>query len=99
MDTQAVINAFRGFLNLCDKLDSIGGGVRGLTNGEHTTRNVCRIELGQFLLYIADGAVSITDVQAAFLDLVLYDDGTQIYGSDTCVLRILNTYGMIVMAT
>ena len=80
MDAQAIINVLNRILDLGDTLDNAGGGVQGLTNGEHTTREVCRIELGQFLLYIADGATSITDAQAALLSFVFSEGGSMIPG-------------------
>lgn len=53
MDANDIINALNRVFDLGDQLDNAGGGAQGLTNGEHTTREVCKIELGQFLLYLA----------------------------------------------
>lgn len=73
MDVNDIINALNRVLDLGDQLDNVGGGVQGLTNGEHTTREACKIELSQFLLYIADGCSYVNDAQAAVLNLVLGD--------------------------
>lgn len=73
MDVNDIINALNRVLDLGDQLDNAGGGVQGLTNGEHTTREVCKIELSQFLLYIADGCSYVNDAQASLLNLVLGD--------------------------
>lgn len=40
MDANDIINALNRVLDLGDQLDNAGGGVQGLTNGEHTTREV-----------------------------------------------------------
>ena len=73
MDATDIINALNRVLDLGDQLDNAGGGVQGLTNGEHTTREVCKIELGQFLLHLASSSSYISDGQAAVLNLVLGD--------------------------
>ena len=73
MNGQDVMNALNRILDLGDTLDNAGGGVQALTNGSHTTREVCKIELGQFLLYVADGGDSINDGQAAVLNLVFFE--------------------------
>ena len=78
MDANDIINALNHVLDLGDQLDNAGGGVKGLTNGEDTTREVCKIELGQFLLYLANCSSSINDGQAAILNLVLGDGFTQL---------------------
>lgn len=44
MDANDIINAINHVLDIGDQLDNAGGGVQGLTNGEHTTREVCKIE-------------------------------------------------------
>ena len=53
LDATDIINALNRVLDLGDQLDNAGGGVQGLTNGEHTTREVCKIELCQFLLHLS----------------------------------------------
>ena len=73
MNGQDVMNALNHLLDLGDTLDNAGGGVQGLTDGRHTTREVCKLQLGQFLLYIADGCPSINDGQAAVLNLVFHE--------------------------
>ena len=78
MDANDIINALNHVLDLGDQLDNAGGGVKGLTNGEDTTREVCKIELGHFLLYLANCSSSINDGQAAILNLVLGDGFTQL---------------------
>ena len=78
MDANDIINALNRVLDLGDQLDNAGGGVQGLTNGEHTTREVCKIELGQFLLYLASSSTFINDGQAAVLNLVLGDGFSEI---------------------
>ena len=69
-----IMNAIHKILELGDNLDSSGGGAKGLSNGDMSTREVCRVELIQFLFYIADGCTFLTDGQATVLNIVL-DDG------------------------
>lgn len=78
MDANDIINALNYVLDLGDQLDNVGGGVQGLTNGEHTTRETCKIELIQFLLYLANCSTVINNGQAAVLNLVLGDDYPEI---------------------
>lgn len=78
MDATDIINALNRVLDLGDQLDNAGGGVQGLTNGEHTTREVCKIELGQFLLHLASSSSYINDGQAAVLNLVFGDGYSEI---------------------
>ena len=78
MDANDIIKALNHVLDLGDQLDNAGGGVQGLTNGEHTTREVCKIELGQFLLHLASSSSFINDGQAAVLNLVLGDGFSEI---------------------
>lgn len=78
MDANDIINALNHVLDLGDQLDNAGGGVQGLTDGEHTTREVCKIELGQFLLYLANCSSFINAGQAAVLNLVLGDGFSEI---------------------
>ena len=73
MNGQDVMDALNRILDLGDTLDNAGGGVQALTNGSHTTREVCKIELGQFLLHVADGGDSINDGQAAVLNVVFFE--------------------------
>lgn len=55
MDAYEIVNALNQILNLADTLDDTGVvGVKALSNGQYTTREVCRLELSQFLLYIAN---------------------------------------------
>ncbi len=46
-----------------DEMDDAGGGLLMLTGGEITTSHTCKLELGQFLIYIADGCSCINDAQ------------------------------------
>ena len=78
MDANDIINALNRVLDLGDQLDNAGGGVKGLTDGAHTTREVCKIELGQFLLYLANCSSFINEGQAAVLNLVLGDGFSEI---------------------
>ncbi len=74
MDVNDLINALNQILNMGDQLDNAGGGVKRLTDGAHTTREACRMELSQFLLYIADGCSYVNDSQAAVVNIVLGEE-------------------------
>ena len=77
MDAYEIVNILNQILNLGDSLDDTGVvGVRALTNGEHTTREAVRIELSQFLLYIANGNYTLEDGEVALINLVLGGDYT-----------------------
>lgn len=71
MDANDIMNAINGILDIGDTLDNSGIGVKALTNGKNTTRELCQMELGAFLLYIGDGAPSFTDAQATLVNLLL----------------------------
>ena len=77
MDAYEIVNALNQILDLGDSLDDTGVvGVRALTNGEHTTREAIRLELSQFLLYIANGNSTLEDGEVALINLVLGGDYT-----------------------
>ena len=77
MDAYDIVNALNQILDLGDSLDDTGVvGVRALTNGEHTTREAIRLELSQFLLYIANGNSTLEDGEVALINLVLGGDYT-----------------------
>jgi hypothetical protein len=72
MDAYEVVNALNQILNLGDTLDDTGVvGVKALSHGQYTTREVCRLELSRFLLYIANGNGSLTDGEVALINIVL----------------------------
>lgn len=77
MDAYEIVNALNQILDLGDSLDDTGVvGVRALTNGEDTTREAIRLELSQFLLYIANGNSTLEDGEVALINLVLGGDYT-----------------------
>ena len=73
-----LLNMLNRTLDLGDSLDNSGGGVWDLTNGEITTRDACKTELGQFLLYIADGCSDINELQATVLNCILGNGNSEI---------------------
>ena len=73
MDVNAINRLLNQFLGWGDILDSKGDGVLMLTGGKRTTRETCKVELGQFLTYIADGCSCVNDAQADVLNLVVGD--------------------------
>ena len=75
MDAYEIVNALNQILNLGDTLDNTGVvGVKALSNGQYTTSEVCRLELSQFLLYIANGNGTLTDGEVALVNIVLGED-------------------------
>ena len=70
MDAYEVVDALNKTLDLGDRLDDSGLGVKFLSDGEYTTRQMCQSELTLFLLYIASGNGSLTDGEVALLNLV-----------------------------
>ena len=50
MDVNDIVNALNGILDLGDTLDNAGIGIKSASNGEHTTRDIIKLELG-FLSY------------------------------------------------
>lgn len=73
MDAYEIVNALNQILNLAD---TGVVGVKALSNGQYTTREVCRLELSQFLLYIANGNGTFTDGEVALFNIVLGDEYT-----------------------
>ena len=72
MDAYELINYLNQVLNLGDSLDETGSaGVYALTKGEHTTKDVTRLELGRFLLYIASGNGVLTDGEVSLVNIVM----------------------------
>lgn len=78
MDVNDLLTALNGVLNLGDTLDSNGIGISAMTNGQHTTRELCQMELGTFLLYIGAGGGFFNDGQAGLVNLLLSDKYGQI---------------------
>lgn len=75
MDAYEIVNALNQILDLADSLDNTGVvGVKALSNGEYTTREVLRLELSQFLLYIGNGNSYLEDGEVALLNLVMNSD-------------------------
>ena len=75
MDDYEIMYGLNRLLNLGDAIDNTGVvGVRALSNGKYTTREVCRLELSQFLLYIANGNGTLTEGEAALINIVLGED-------------------------
>lgn len=71
MDVNDILNALNGVLELSDTLDNNGIGISSMTNGQRTTREVCKMELGQFLLYVGGGGSFFTDGQASLVNLLI----------------------------
>ena len=71
MDIEKLMNILEQVLGLGDKLDSAGGGIAGATGGSKITREVCRLQLMQFLFYLAYTNGSLTNGQVSLLNLVL----------------------------
>ena len=71
MDIEKLLNVLEQVLSLGDKLDAAGGGIAGATGGSKTTREVCRLQLMQFLFYLAHTNGSLTDGQVSLLNIVL----------------------------
>ena len=75
MDAYEIVNALNQILNLGDTLDNTGVvGVKALSNGQYTTREVCRLELSQLLLYIANGNGTLNDGETALINIVLGEE-------------------------
>ena len=75
MDAYEIVNVLNRILDLADSLDNTGVvGVKALFNGEYTTREVLRLELSQFLLYIGNGNSYLEDGEVALLNLVMNTD-------------------------
>lgn len=71
MDINDLVQALNGILELGDTLDNTGVGIQTISNGQHTTRGIIQLELGQFLLYVGDGGTTFTEGQAALVNLLL----------------------------
>lgn len=71
MDVKDLIQALNSILELGDTLDNNAIGLQSMTSGQHSTREIIQMELGQFLLYVGDGGSSFTDAQAALVNLLL----------------------------
>ena len=78
MDVNDIVNALEGILGLGDTLDSNGIGINTATGGEHTTREVLKTELGQFLMYVGAGGSSFSDGQVGLVNLLLSDQFGQL---------------------
>lgn len=73
MDANDIIDALNGVLELGDKLDDSGIGILQASDYEHSTRDIIKLELGSFLIYIGDGGFTFTDAQATLVNLCLAD--------------------------
>lgn len=59
-------------LGLADELDYSRIGVRAMTgDATTTTREVCKLELGFFLIYIGDGGIFFNNDQTELINLIL----------------------------
>ena len=74
MDVNQLLNVLEQVLDLGDKLDSSGGGVLGLSGGKTTTREMCRLQLMQFLFYVGYTNARLTEGQVSLLNVVLHRD-------------------------
>lgn len=75
MDAYEIVNALNQVYSIADSLDDTGvAGVKAISNGQYTTREVLKLELSQFLLFVANGNSSFTDGEVAFVNLVLESD-------------------------
>ena len=75
MDAYELISYLNNVLKLGDSMDDTGvTGAYALTNGEHSTREVLRLELGRFLLYIASGNATLTDAEVSLVNVVMETD-------------------------
>lgn len=75
MDAYELINMLNKILELGDTLDNTGVvGVQALTDGEFTTRDATKLELSQFLLYIANGNGTLEEGEVALINVVLGGD-------------------------
>lgn len=73
MDAQVIVNHIQQMLDFCDKLDnyySQGAGVRFITKGSHTARDVYKLELGQFLLHVGNANGTLGAAEVALLNVV-----------------------------
>ena len=77
MNAYDYLDFLNQFLNLADVMDNSGFGVRRISNGEYTSRESCRLELGAFLMYIANGKGRINDDDASLINIVM---GTEYTG-------------------
>ena len=78
MDVNDILTALNGVLDLGDTLDNNGIGISAMTNGKHTTRELCKMELGSFLLYVGAGGGFFNDGQAGLVNILLMDKYGQI---------------------
>lgn len=78
MGVNDILSALNGVLDLGDTLDNNGIGISAMTNGQHTTRELCKMELGSFLLYVGAGGGFFNDGQAGLVNILLMDEYGQI---------------------
>lgn len=75
MDAYEIVNVLNQVLDMGDTLDDTGVvGVKALSDGQYTTREVCRLELSRFLIYIASGNGTFTDGEAALINIVIGEE-------------------------
>lgn len=86
MTAEEVLNSLDMLLKGCDTMDQVEiCGVKGFTNGKHTSVDLCRQELERFLLYVASGKGYITELENLLLNIVAGDSKT-----DADLLQIAN---------
>lgn len=72
MDVNDLVGLLNRVLALGDSIDSSGViGVKAITRGKYTLREVFRLELCQFLLYVADGNNFLDDSEVALLNIAM----------------------------
>ena len=76
MNAYELVNGLNQLLNLADAIDNAGAGAKALTRGQYSTRQACRLELSQFLLYIANGNGNLTEGEMALVNIVLGEEYT-----------------------
>ena len=70
MDAQELINMLNQILDLGDLMAETGvTGVKALTNGKLTTREITRLDLSRFLLYVASGNRVLTEGEVLLINL------------------------------
>lgn len=76
MDAYEIVNLYNQTLDLCDTLDSSGFGAYALTDGEFRTRQALKLELSQFLLYLAKANATFEEGEVALLNIVFGEEFT-----------------------
>lgn len=74
MDAYDLVKMLHGVYDLCDDLDREGYGVYAITNGEHTSRDALKLELGHFLAWIGGANGTYSEGEMALINFVLGTD-------------------------